>query len=103
MIFEPENPAKPQDLYATFNSNNQLNGLIYENPDGVAFSRVRGDWYLLEGAANPINAGAWVVFVSPNFIMEYDARMAYREYLPQEEVQEKFGVKPDMDLEFLNS
>jgi hypothetical protein len=102
MTFTPESPAQPQDLYATFNSENQLTGLIYNSPDEGTYSRVRGEWLPLEGTTNPFGSGATVSFVDPRFIEEYDARMMYREYLPYEEVQAKFGVKPNFNMDFGN-
>ncbi len=95
MVFRPERPLNPQDLYATFDINNRLNGLIYKSPDEGTFSRINGEWEPLYDNTNPFGQGAYVVFVSPDFIMEFDSRMMYREYIPKEEVQKKYGVKPN--------
>ena len=94
MSFTPENPANPQDLVATFDIGNRLNGLLYMSPDEGTFSRVNGEWQLLGGAYDPIGQGVFVVFVKPEFIMEYDSRMMYREYIPREQVKKEFGVTP---------
>lgn len=100
MAFDPENPAKPQDLYATFDTNDNLSGLIYRSPDEGSFSRINGDWALLTPETNPFGMGAMVVFVDPSFIIEFDSRMLYREFIGQKQVQDKFGVKPDFGIKF---
>lgn len=93
MAFTPEKPASTRDLMATFDVGDRLNGLLYK-ADGVLYSRIDGEWEPLGGNNNPLGQGAAVVFVSPDFIMEFDARMMYREYLSQGEVQKNFGVTP---------
>lgn len=95
MAFNPEEPTKPQDLFATFDVDNRLSGLIYKSPDQGSYSRVNGEWFPLGDGANPLGQGAGIVFVSPSFIMEYDARMMYREYISAEQVRDGFGVQPD--------
>lgn len=99
MAFNPDAPAKPQDLFATFDVDNRLNGLIYTTPDTGSYSRVNGEWLPLADGANPLGQGAGIVFVNPDFIMEYDSRMMYREYLPSEQVQAEFGVQPDFGFD----
>lgn len=99
MSFNPEAPANPQDLLATFDVSNRLNGLIYKSPENGSYSRVNGEWVQLADNANPLGQGALVVFVNPDFILEYDSRMMYREYLPSERVQAEFGVKPNFDFD----
>lgn len=94
MAFDPENPVNPQDLVATFDMTSRLNGLLYKSPDGATYSRINGEWRLLTPESNPLGSGAYVVFVNPKFIMEFDARMMYREYILKEQVQKEFGVKP---------
>ena len=98
MAFDPENPVKPQDLYATFDIENRLNGLIYKSPDEGTYSRINGEWQPLSDNTNPFGMGAFVVFVNPSFIMEFDSRMMYREYISKEQVTEEFGVEPDFGL-----
>jgi hypothetical protein len=98
MAFDPENPANPTDLYATFDANDKLNGLIYDSPDEGGFARVNGKWAPLDDSSSPIGSGAGVVFVDPKFIMEFDSRMMYREYIKLDEVQEKFGVDPMFNI-----
>jgi hypothetical protein len=100
MAFDPENPVKPQDLYATFDINDNLSGLIYRSPDEGSFSRINGEWLPLTPETNPFGMGANVVFVDPSFTIEFDSRMMYREFIGQKQVQEKFGVKPDFDIKF---
>ena len=100
MAFNPENPAKPQDLYATFDTNNSLSGLIYRSPDEGSFSRINGEWVPLTPETNPFGMGANVVFVDPSFTIEFDSRMMYREFIGQEQVQKEFGVKPDFGIAF---
>lgn len=97
MAFDPENPANPTDLYATFDSNDKLNGLVYDSDEG-SFARINGKWLPLDNSTTPIGSGAGVVFVNPKFIMEFDSRMMYREYISLDEVQKNFGVDPKFDV-----
>jgi hypothetical protein len=94
MAFTPENPDNPQDLKATFGLEGRLTGLIYSSDEG-SYSRINGEWLPLDGNTMPVGSGASLVFVKPEFIQEYDARMAYREYPAEEEVQKEFGVTPN--------
>lgn len=98
MAFNPEKPDKPQDLYATFDINNLLTGLIYVSSEG-SFSRIQGEWVPLNTNSSPINSGANIVFVNPNFIDEYDVVTGtYGQSLEAKSVQEDYGVEPDFDF-----
>lgn len=95
MAFTPENPDKPQDLYATFDIKGHLTGLIYVSPEG-SFSRIQEEWVPLDTNSSPIGSGAGIVFVNPNFIDEYDlVTGTYGQSLEQKSVQEDYGVEPD--------
>lgn len=98
MAFDPENPANPTDLYATFDTQDRLNGLVYDSPDQGSFVRVNGEWQPIDANNNPSGIGVGMVFVSPDFIIEFDSRMMYREYISLDEVQSKFGVNPKFDI-----
>jgi len=97
MAFTPENPDNPQDLMATFGLENTLTGLIYTSDEG-SFSRINGEWVSLTDTTMPVGSGAMLVFVKPEFIQEYDARMMYREYPTYDEVNKKFGIAPMFSL-----
>jgi hypothetical protein len=93
MAFTPENPDNPQDLMATFGLENTLTGFIYTSDEG-SFSRINGEWVPLNATTMPVGSGAMLVFVKPEFVQEYDARMLYREYPTYDEINDKFGITP---------
>lgn len=97
MAFNPNNPAKPQDLYAVFDTNNLLNGLIYNSPQG-AYARNDGEWIPLAGAANPFGSGGMIVFVDPSFIDDYDAYTMRRIYPAYKDIYDKYRVEPEFDI-----
>lgn len=94
MAFNPENPDSPMDLYATFAIDGHLTGLIYASDENT-YSRIRANWEPLDRTNDPVGQGANIVFVDPSFIAEFDARMAYGEFLSQEDVAKDFGIKPN--------
>jgi hypothetical protein len=98
MAFDPENPASPTDLYATFDASDRLNGLIYDSPDEGTFVRANGEWEPISESNNPAGIGAGMVFVDPKFTLEFDSRMMYREFISLDDVQAKFGVNPTFDI-----
>lgn len=71
MAFTPEKPANPSDLYASFDLNNELTGLVYRCDVGT-FTREAGEWSTMTNENAPYGKGAMVVFVSPEFIDEFD-------------------------------
>lgn len=95
MAFNPENPDKPQDLYATFDINKRLTGLIYASSEG-SFSRIKGEWVPLDSNSSPIGSGANISFVNPHFIDEFDlVTGTVGQSLEQQSVEEDYGVEPD--------
>lgn len=98
MAFNPENPDKPQDLYATFDIKGRLTGLIYKSNEG-SFSRIRNEWLPLTSQTSPIGSGANIVFVNPNFIDEFDLITGtVGQSIEQKSVQEDYGVAPEFEF-----
>ncbi len=98
MAFTPENPSNPQDLFATFDINGLLTGLIYKSDEG-SFSRVNGEWLPLTTQTSPFGSGANMVFVNPNFTEEFDYIRSTNGYtLEQQSVQEDYGIKLDSNF-----
>jgi hypothetical protein len=96
MTFSPDSPASPNDLYATFAIDGHLTGLLYNSDQGI-YSRIMGEWEVMGRDNDPVNQGAYIVFVDPSFIPEFDARMLYGEFLSKGVVKEQFGVEPNFN------
>lgn len=96
MAFTPDSPTNPQDLYATFDGDNRLSGLVYNSDEGL-FTRILGEWKPLEGSTNPFGSGVEILFVKPSFIVEYDARTMRNEFPAYEDLVAAFGAAPKFD------
>jgi hypothetical protein len=98
MAFTPENPSNPQDLFATFDINGLLTGLIYKSDEG-SFSRINGEWLPLTAQTSPFGSGANMVFVNSKFTEEFDYIRSTTGYtLEQQSVQEDYGIKLDSNF-----